>query len=245
VAASKIKRVLPLALIVLDTTEPSLIPRLGDFPDWFRAGLGLSDRALWMCDARSGGPLPRADSIRGAILTGSAAMVTDREAWSVNTAKWLCEVIPLGVPVLGICYGHQLLADALGGRVDWNPNGREIGTIRVQRAPDAEGDPLFGGLPEQFLAQSSHSQSVVELPPGARIAAANPHDRHQAVVFTPRVFGVQFHPEFSGGVSRGYIEARRVALAEEGLDPDALSAACDDSPESNALLARFEALCRT
>ena len=235
---------LPLAVIVLDTTEPGLIPRLGDFPDWFRAGLLPTVNEVVFCDARGGAGLPAPDTICGAVLTGASAMVTDREPWSEATGAWLARVMPLGLPVLGICYGHQLLAQVLGGEVGWNPRGREIGTIQVERSADAAGDPLFGILPASFLAQSSHSQSVLVRPVGARVAAGNAHDPHQALIYTPRVFGVQFHPEFKGEVSRGYIEARAKALTAEGLDPIALAAACQDSPASAALLPRFGALCR-
>lgn len=235
---------LPLAVIVLDTTEPSLIPRLGDFPDWFRAGfLPVVDEVVFW-DARGGAGLPSPDAICGAVLTGSSAMVTDREPWSETTGAWLARAIPAGLPVLGVCYGHQLLAQVLGGEVGYNPRGREIGTIEVERTGDAADDPLFGILPPRFLAQSSHCQSVLVPPPGTRVAAGNAHDPHQALTYTPRVFGVQFHPEFRGEVSRGYIEARAEALAAEGLNPVALAASCQDSPESAALLPRFAELCR-
>jgi GMP synthase (glutamine-hydrolysing) len=231
----------PIAICVLGTTVPNVLARRGDFADWFAAGLGGDCRVV---DARSGGALPEPGEVSGIVLTGSGSMVTDRESWSERTRAWLARVAPQGVPILGVCYGHQLLADALGGRVDWNPRGREIGTIELRSAAEAARDPLFEVLPARFLAQASHSQSVVALPPGARVAVANDHDPHQGVVFAPRVFGVQFHPEFDADIARGYIEHRATDLESEGFDRDALASMLADDPAGAALLRRFAELCR-
>ena len=85
-----------------------------------------------------GEALPDPRSVRAVVVTGSAAMVTSREPWSERTAAWLCETVEVKTPVLGICYGHQLLAHALGGRVEDNPQGRHIGTVDVTLTDAAE-----------------------------------------------------------------------------------------------------------
>src|SRR3546814_4405831 len=85
-------------------------------------------------------------------------MVTERRDWSEATAAWLREAAHAGVPVFGICYGHQLLAHALGGEVGDNPNGRKMGTVAVDLLPAAADDPLFAGLPDRFLAQATRSE---------------------------------------------------------------------------------------
>src|SRR5690606_2484463 len=119
----------------------------------------------------------------GAVLTGSGAMVTDRLDWSEATAEWLRGAVAAGLPLLGICYGHQLLADALGGRVADHPDGREVGTIEVERLAAADGDALFDAAPARFRAHATHEQSVLELPPGAVALASSAHDANQAVRF--------------------------------------------------------------
>src|SRR5690606_38861481 len=111
-----------------------------------------------------------------------------------------------GQRVLGVCYGHQLLAHALGGRVDDHPAGREVGTVELELDAAGEGDALFGATPAKFRAHATHRQSVLELPPGATVLARSAHDPHHAVRYAPTAWGLQFHPEFSVGIMRGYLQ---------------------------------------
>jgi GMP synthase (glutamine-hydrolysing) len=186
--------------------------------------------------------LPDPTSVAGIVVTGSSAMVTDREPWSERTAEWLATAVRLEAPVLGICYGHQLLAHALGGTVEDNPRGRQIGTIDVTLVPEAGEDPLFSGFESVLHVPVSHRQVVTRLPAGARRLASTPHDPNHAFSFGPRAWGVQFHPEFDAEIVRGYIDARREALRAEKLDADALLAAATDSDHGTLLLRRFASL---
>lgn len=83
-----------------------------------------------------------------AANSGSSAMISHREAWNERTADWLRDAAACATPVLGICYGHQLLAHALGGRVGPNPHRREIGTVLLRLASEA-GDALLALLPRE------------------------------------------------------------------------------------------------
>ena len=120
----------PLLIVKLGDYTPVLANREGDFESWISSGLG--DVPVRVVDPRKGEALPAAGEVAAAVLTGSPSMVTDREAWSEATARWLAGRVAEGLPVLGICYGHQLLAHALGGEADWHPQGMEIGTVCVR-----------------------------------------------------------------------------------------------------------------
>ena len=111
-------------------TLPAIRERRGDFEDWIAAGMGLAREAVDVVEVHREHPLPDAAEPSGIVVTGSPALVTDREPWSERTAAWLRQVVEAGTPLLGICYGHQLLAHALGGRVEQSPRGREIGPSR-------------------------------------------------------------------------------------------------------------------
>src|SRR5690606_15176642 len=120
-----------LIIFKVGDTFPDLAAEIGDFEQWIKTGLGQTDLPVTVVDPRKPDPLPVISDVAGAIITGSHSMVTDREAWSENLGVWLREAVTAQVPVLGICYGHQLLAHALGGEVAHHPVGLEIGTVSV------------------------------------------------------------------------------------------------------------------
>lgn len=211
-----------------------------DFEDWIARGLG---RPVQVCSVYEGEKLPAPEEFDGVVVTGSAAMVSEHEAWAERTAVWLRGAVAVGVPVLGICFGHQLLAHALGGRVGPNPRGREIGTVSVALKEGSATDPLLGGLPGRIDVHATHLESVLELPPGAQLLASSALDPHQAFRVPGRpAWGLQFHPEFSAEVVRGYLEAKREAMRAEGMDPDSLLDDVRETRWGGDILARFAAL---
>jgi GMP synthase (glutamine-hydrolysing) len=231
-------------IVKTGTTVPSVLARRGDFEDWISAGLGLDVADVQVSRVYLGDPLPDPRDVGAVIVTGSAAMVTDREAWSEATARWLRGAVERDTPVLGICYGHQLLAHAFGGAVEDNPRGRNIGTVDVALGADAAREPVFSGLGTALHVPVSHRQSVTRLPDGARVLASTALDPHHAFALGPRAWGVQFHPEFDADVVRGYIEERRAALASEGLDASALQSAARDTDHGPRVLRNFAASAR-
>ncbi len=217
------------------TIEP--LRDAGDFEHWFIAGLA-TEHPVEVHDAVRRPP-PSGRGFAGIIVTGSAAMVSDREAWSEDAAKWLAHQVHRQIPVLGVCYGHQLLAHALGGKVGANPAGRQIGTQPIQRLPAAHSDPLMAALPGAFYAQTTHLENVHRLPPGAVRLAHSPKDANHAFRFGQQAWGLQFHPEFDAMVMREYLQARRSAIVEEGLDHQRLLAGVKETPIAFGLIKRF------
>jgi GMP synthase (glutamine-hydrolysing) len=171
------------------------------------------------------------------VVSGSHAMVTDREPWSERLAAWLQRCVAQHTPVLGICYGHQLLAHALGGEVGLLAGGPEVGTQTVSLTADAAQDPLLAGLPAQLDAQLVHYQSVRRLPQGAVLLASSAMEPHQAFRVGDCAWGVQFHPEFSAEAMRGYL-----ACMPDLPDPAALLAQVRNTEVAALVLRRFATL---
>jgi GMP synthase (glutamine-hydrolysing) len=232
----------PLLLLKVGHTFEQIAAQRGDYDLWFQRGLGLSERTLQVVHVDRGASLPGDFDFAGIVVTGSFSMVTDREPWSLASAEFLREAVQRAIPTLGVCYGHQLLADAFGGQVADNPRGRQAGTISVELTPEAASDPLFAGLPSELRVQVSHRQSVLKLPPNATLLAHCAGDPHHAYRLGELAWGVQFHPEFDATVARAYIEARREVFVAEGRDPDALIAAVEESDHGSRILARFARL---
>ena len=229
-----------IALIKTGGTIEQIKRQHGDFEDWFAEGLGVPE--LLQIDVYKQEELPAPDDLAGIVITGSAAMVSEKEDWSERTAKWLVGAVQKGIPVLGVCYGHQLLAHALGGRAGPNPKGRQIGTVKTQLIDSYKDDPLLANLPKTFLSQTSHSEVVLELPPGARRLATSPLDDNFAIRFAKNVWGVQFHPEFSAVVMSEYIRFRSEPIREEGLNPEQLLEKTAETLEAKSVLGKFTEL---
>jgi GMP synthase (glutamine-hydrolysing) len=226
-----------IALIKTGCTIEQIKPSHADFEDWFADGMGVSD--LLQIDVFRHESLPAPENLAGIVITGSPAMVSARLDWSERTARWLRQAVQRNTKVLGVCYGHQLLAHALGGIAGPNPAGRQIGTIDSQLIDNMDNDPLLGHLPKQFSAQTSHAEVVLDLPPGAQRLATSPLDDNFAIRFAENAWGVQFHPEFSAPVMSDYIHYRADDLREEGLNPEQLKANVTETEEAGSVLRKF------
>ncbi len=154
-------------ILVVKTGEPvpKIAEKRGQFADLIAGSIGeLFTGDYAVVDARTEEP-PSPRGADAVVITGSAANVPTREGWMLRTEAWLREVVAVGTLVFGICFGHQILAQALGGEVQRNPRGREIGTVAVEQTAS---DPIFDGLPATFAANVTHIDTVVRLPPGGR-----------------------------------------------------------------------------
>jgi GMP synthase (glutamine-hydrolysing) len=232
-------------LMILVTGEPPapVKARRGDYPRWIRERTGDAWSGDWSSwDVRSSRgvpPLPGPRDADGFIITGSSSSVTERAPWMLRLEELVRGIAAARRPVLGICFGHQIVAQALGGEVTRNPLGREIGTMRLSRLAD---DAMFAGLPRTLDVHGTHSDVVARPPPGAEILATTPLDAIAAFRVGDRVRGVQFHPEFDADVTRAYLRVRADAIASEGGDPQALLALVHDGARGRDMLRSFASI---
>jgi GMP synthase (glutamine-hydrolysing) len=168
-------------------------------------------------------------------------MLTENPPWSRSVEKWIPSILRAGVPFLGICYGHQLLAKAAGGETNYHPAEREFGTVPITLLPPCDNDPLFSSLPPTFPVHVTHSQSVLRLPPGAVRLAGNTHEPNHAFRLR-NAWGVQFHPEYTADVMRSYIAEDASNLASEGVSVADLLAAVVETPHAARVLTNFARL---
>ncbi len=236
----KTSRTTSAPFLIIETGEPApSLRRYGSFAHWIRVAAGLRRDQAVAYRVIDGAALPRREGFAGALITGSGSMVTERLDWSERSAEWLREAAHAGMPLFGICYGHQLLAHALGGEVGYNPVGREMGTVKIERMDGAADDPLFGQHPPAFDAHATHLQTITRLPEGAVKLARSDKDGCHAFRWGRSAWGVQFHPEFSTVMMRGYIAARREKLLNEGINAQALHHGVKAAPRARNVLRGF------
>lgn len=228
-----------LVIIKVGDAFPEVVRDYGDFETLFQQALAADGFTASVFDPRTGAPLPDLATIDGLFITGSHSMVSEREPWSEALQPWLRDARAEEVPMLGVCYGHQLMAAAFGGRVDFHPAGRESGTLEVRLTETGHEDALLGTLPECFTAHLTHAQSVLDAPADAQVLAFNDHDANQALRYGPRQWSVQFHPEFTPEVMRAYLERQREVLSDLGRDPQMLIDQVTTTPEASRLVTTF------
>ncbi len=159
------------------------------------------DASLAEFDATAG-HTPETFDFDAVAVTGSRSSVYDDEAWISPTREWVNDAIDRGLPCLGVCWGHQLLADVLGGTVR-DMGAYEIGYSEIEQVGDSR---LFEGIDERFVAFTSHQDEVATLPPGADPLATNEYSNHG--FRKDHVFGVQFHPEYDRKTARELVQRK-------------------------------------
>lgn len=151
------------------------------------------------------------------------------DVWQEDMYPWLKEekafikeaVVERGIPFLGLCLGHQLLAEALGGTVGPSEH-PEIGVMDVQLTEVGATGVFFDGLPEVFPTLQWHSAEVKSLPSGCKVMATSPACAVQAISWQNRAFSVQFHTEVEADTVKNwngipeYAEALTKALGTDG-----------------------------
>lgn len=114
-----------------------------------------------------------------------------------ESRSFLDKVLRLELPLLGMCFGHQLMAWHLGGKVEADSVQEEVGSFRVFMTEAGKSDPIFAGVPYNFVAQFGHKDSVIKLPERAVHLARTQRNRFAGFKFGKNVYCVQFHPELT------------------------------------------------
>jgi GMP synthase-like glutamine amidotransferase len=201
----------------------SLVATAGDYPAMFErllGGRGFAFRTWPVVDMDFPADVHAAD---GWLITGSRHGVYEDHPFIPPLEAFIRAAMAAGVPVVGICFGHQIVARALGGRVEKFAGGWSVGPT----------DYDFDG--ERLTLNAWHQDQVTEPPPGATTIARGPGCAHAALAYGDRALTIQAHPEFTPAFMAGLMEARGRGLVPE--DRLAAAAARLGAPLSQARVA--------
>jgi|HubBroStandDraft_6_1064221.scaffolds.fasta_scaffold09810_2 GMP synthase (glutamine-hydrolysing) len=161
----------------------------------------------------------------GLIVMGGPMGVyqTDRYPWLRDEMHLIEDAMKSNLPVLGVCLGAQILAAALGAKVERNPNGKEIGWHPIRLSDSAKDDRLMRGLPATMTPFHWHGD-IFELPPGATSLASSDKTPCQAFRHGDKVYGLQFHFEVTGEGVAAMADAFAKDLARENIPADRMIA---------------------
>lgn len=231
-----------MTLLIVNSAEWGKDHARADYPkdvgQWFVEGIGTPARecAVWRVQIE---PRPPVEAPAAVYLSGSSASVYDSEEWIGRLSRAVRAWAEREVPMLGVCFGHQMVAEALGGKVERNPKGWEVGVQEVDLTEEGMHDPLFRGFPRRFPVMQSHQDIVTRLPAGACVLAGNAMSVYQSFALGDRIRTVQFHPEYTPEHLRFLLTPRRGRLEAAGVDVDATLASIRQTPESGTILRRF------
>jgi GMP synthase (glutamine-hydrolysing) len=203
-------------------------------PRWFPEGM-----AYEVCRVTRGESPVTPERWSHVVISGSSLSILAHPEWMPEVEAFLQAAGARNVPVMGVCYGSQLLARVFFGmdHVRLNPGGVEVGWLPVDVVDEAEG--WFDGLPRPFSTWHFHYDEVHDLPAGCRVLARSDGCDVQAWDHPGmRLFGTQFHPEMEPEAGNACYRKEAEKLATHGIDPEDLVAATRDDG-ARILFTRF------
>ena len=199
-----------MRIAILETGRPpgDLSAMFGSYPSMFERLLAAPGREFTVIDAT--GPLPQPGRFDAYVVTGSSAGAYDPLPW-IEPLKALLRAERGRTPVVGVCFGHQVMAEAFGGKVIKSPKGRGIGlqTYDVEAAAPWM-DPV-----KRFSIPASHGDQVVKPPPAATVLAGSDFCPYAMLAYGEDAFTIQPHPEFEPSFAAALIEERWEAADSE------------------------------
>ncbi|MBZ5740302.1 type 1 glutamine amidotransferase [Nocardioides mangrovi] len=220
-------------------------------PAWLGSWLAEAGCEIEVCRPYDGDELPGLAAYDALLILGGPMGANDDEkhAWIGPVKDLVREARVTGVPTLGVCLGHQLVAAALGGTVEVNPLGQQVGLLGVGWTAAAAGDRLLGPLATPRRGVQWNDDVVTALPADAVLLAETDRGEVQAARYGELMWGVQLHPEVDDVVLRPWAEEDRGSHETRGIDTDGLlrdvaSARTELDDAWRPLAASFAALAR-
>lgn len=203
-----------IGILQCDEVREAMRDRFDDYPGMFRRLLSGHDAGLeYKIYRLIDGVFPQSvDECDAYLITGSRVGVYEDHVWIEPAAALVRQLLDAHKPVVGICFGHQLLALALGGRVEKSDKGWGVGlhSWNIRETPW-----WMGGAEPSFSMLVCHQDQVLEMPPGGQCIAGNDFCNVAAFQYGDHALGFQGHPEFDNEFSRVLLDIRKDTIGEQ------------------------------
>ena len=202
-----------LGILNTDTVKPEFAAKHGEYPDMFAELFHLVDPdiSLMTYEVVHGEYPSDIDEVDGYVITGSKLSVYDDIPWINDLKNFVRQLHSEEKKIIGICFGHQLVAEALGGKTGQAETGWCVG-VHKNKFTDAAED--YGLTCSEFKIPSNHKDQVLELPPGGKLLARTETCPISAMGLGDHILTFQGHPEFSEGYARALLDMRRKIFGE-------------------------------
>lgn len=219
-----------IAILETGAPPPALAARYGDYPAMFRDLLG--ERFVLEAFDVQAGEWPQAEAFDAAIITGSAAGVYESAPWIAQLLDWI-RAARGRTRLVGVCFGHQAMAQALGGRVEKSDRGWGVGLHRYQVVSD---EPWMSPAATAVSLPASHQDQVVYKPADARTLLYSAFTPFAGLAWGEDAISFQAHPEFTPAFATELTAGRRGRI-----DPALVDRAADSlkAPDDRAVVGRW------
>jgi GMP synthase-like glutamine amidotransferase len=203
-----------LGILKTDAVRPEWVPDFGEYPDMFARLLGEADPTLEfkVYDVEEGVFPADIDEVDAYLITGSKSSVYEDKEWIRQLMDFVRELHARRKKIVGICFGHQVVAQALGGKTEKSPKGWGVGlhTHTFSRTPD-----WHDGGDAELDILVSHQDQVVQVAEGTEVLAGSDFCENAVTQIGDHILTFQGHPEFLPGYSREIMGYRRELIGEE------------------------------
>lgn len=221
---------------IIETGHPAdaIIERYGSYPHMFRDFFaGEHEMDFYSFSVLENEPLPPAKKCDGWLITGSKAAVYENHPWLPHLRDLILDTKSAKLPMLGICFGHQIMAQALGGAVEKSAKGRGIGIHQYELTK--EGEKLAPGKKSLNLI-AAHQDQVTKPPSGGRLLLTSAFCQYAGFAYGEWGMSLQGHPEFTPNYERALIKQWQENDPTDPMIVDAATKTLDTmQPDSKTL----------